>query len=1089
MDCPGCARSNRSDARFCDGCGRALAPGRGTRDVGAYTPRHLAEKILTQRSALEGERKQVTVLFVDVKSSLELAEEVDAEEWHRILDRFFHILSDGVHRFEGTVNQYTGDGIMALFGAPIAHEDHAQRACYAALHLARELRRYAQRLRREGGLDFHVRIGMNSGEVVVGRIGDDLRMDYTAQGHTVGLAARLEKLAEPGRAYLSEHTAALVSGYFDLEDLGEFKLRGISQAIRAFALEGLGALRTRFDVARQRGFSPFVGRRQELERLDAALERAAAGEGGAIAIVGDAGVGKSRLAFEFLQRCRERGVPVASCYGVSHGKAIPLLPVLEFLRDALEIRDEDDALRARRKIAGTLLLADREIADDLPLIFDLLGVADPAEPGPLIEGEGRERRVFAILRRVVQARSARGPSVVLFEDLQWFDTASQDFLAQLVRELSGTGTLLLLTYRPEFHSGLAAEPARVSLGPLGPEASEQLLGDLLGRDPALDSLALAIRERARGNPFFLEEVVQSLVEQGLLAGSRGAYRMTRSVEEIAIPRTVQALISARIDRLGERDKLLLDTAAVIGKSLSEPVLRHVSRLPDEELALGIQVLVSSEFLLEQGLYPERVLTFKHPLTQEVAYQSQLSDQRAPVHAAVARALEETDEGERLDEDAALIAHHWEQSGNGLAAARWVHRAARWIGPSNPAESMALWRKLLRLLEPAPRSPEISFLAARACRWLLFLGASQGMPAEEAARLYRTGRECSEQVRDRRSLALTLANYGFYQSQVIVDPKSSVECTREALRIAVASGRSGLELTIGVRLAQALGFWGRFLEATSLGQDLLARLGAEGAPEIDPLDHVTLYSTVGDALNEIGRPRQGVELIQRGLEVAARHGLTLNAGYCHNAYVRALALTGELAQADLHARAAMRSAERTGNVAMLVYALDVMGVAHQLNGRWSEAVGCGEQAVALSQRENVARNAENAHRAHLAHACLRAGDLPRAEEMAEAAVAASERCGPRYTPRAQIVLARVLLARDGLAARGRVEACLDNAQAAVDETEARIYEPVILEDWARLAELAGDTEQRTRLLRAAHERLLGMGLEVAAGRIERSLGAV
>jgi class 3 adenylate cyclase len=1087
--CGSCARELSPHARFCDGCGARVA-GEREHDVAlerrAYTPRHLAEKILTQRSALEGERKQVTVLFVDIQRSMELAEGIDPEDLHRLLDRFFQILADGVHRFEGTINQYTGDGVMALFGAPIAHEDHAQRACYAALHLGREVRRYAQQLRREQGLDFHVRMGLNSGEVVVGRIGDDLRMDYTAQGHTVGLAARLEKLAEPGRAYLTEHTAALASGFFELEDLGEFKLAGHSQATRVFGLQDVGPLRTRLDVARSRGFSRFVGRDREMAVLEQALAEAAEGRGQIVNVVADPGQGKSRLCFEFAERSRARGTGVTVGHGVSHGKTIPFLPILEYLREAFEIGEQDDEQRARKKLAGTLLLIDREIAEDLPLIFDFFGVPDPENPAPLVEGEGRERRVFAILRRLLEERAREAPQLILLEDLHWFDSASQTFLANLIEAVPDTRTLLLVNHRPEFVADWTGRPQaqQIALAPLAGDAIEALLADLLGTAAPLADLAATIRERARGNPFFIEEVVQSLVESGTLVGTRGAYRLTRPIAQLAIPRTVQALIAARIDRLGERDKLLLDNAAVIGKRFDERVLQSVSRLSDEDFADGVRALAAAEFIFEQAFYPERSYAFVHPLTQEVAYQSQLSDHRRAVHASVARALEELEDGSG-DEPAALIAHHWEASGNSLAAARWIHRAARRIGPSNPGEAMALWRKLLQLLPDAPERPEHAFLAARACRWLLFLGASMGMPPDEADTLFTRGKLHSEHTSDRRSLALIVANFGYYQAQIQVNPTLSVSCAREALRIADEAGNPLLQLTIGVRLAQALQFRGRFREAATLGQETLRRLEAPGAPEIDPLDQVTLFTTVGDSLNELGRPTDGIRLIEAGLALAGERGLALNAGFCHNAYVRAAALAGEPKKVEFHALAAMRAAERTGHLAMLVYAHDVLNLSHQLGGRWAAAVESGERAIAVSEEHGVAKISESGLRAHLTHAYLGADDIDAAREMGELALEASARCGPRYAPRVRIARARVLLRSAHADGGAALEAELDAAQAAVDESEARIYEPIILETAASLARVRGQDEQRKTLLAQALQRYREMGLDLQAERLAQT----
>ena len=371
--CSRCGKPNPAGSRFCNGCGgqlQATATAERAADPRSYTPKHLAEKILTSRSALEGERKQVTVLFADVKGSMDLAEQIDPEEWHRIMDRFFAILSEGVHRFEGTINQYTGDGIMALFGAPISHEDHAQRACYAALDLQQELRRYSDELRLERGLNFSVRMGLNSGEVVVGKIGDDLRMDYTAQGHTVGLANRMEQIAEAGKTLLTGDTAKVVLGYFQLRDLGETRVKGLNEPLHVFELEGVGRVRTRLDVSRSRGFTKFVGRQSEMAALDAALERVIAGDAQVVGVVAEPGTGKSRLCYEFAERCRARQIPVYEGHGVAHGKEVPLLPALEFQRVYFGITEQDTPRAVRDKIAGRMVLLDENLAQELPVMFD-----------------------------------------------------------------------------------------------------------------------------------------------------------------------------------------------------------------------------------------------------------------------------------------------------------------------------------------------------------------------------------------------------------------------------------------------------------------------------------------------------------------------------------------------------------------------------------------------------------------------------------------------------------------------------------------------------------------------------------------------
>src|SRR5262245_50601583 len=512
--CAACGAELPGRAKFCLECGKPISTDSlpPAPDPRSYTPKHLAEKILGSRSALEGERKQVTVLFADVKGSMELAEQVDPEEWHHILDRFFQLLAEGVHRFEGTVNQYTGDGIMALFGAPIAHEDHAQRACWAALHLREELSHYAEELKRTKGLGFAVRMGINSGEVVVGTIGDDLRMDYTAQGHTVGLAARMEQLAGAERVYLTEHTAALVSGYFRLRDLGPFTLKGVRDPLRVYELEGTGPLRTKLHVSRARGFSRFVGREEETAALEAALARATAGDAQVVGVVAEAGVGKSRLCYEFVQRCHARGIEVHEAHGAAHGKMVPYLLVLEFLRGYFGIGEQDTAQTTREKVAGRLLLLDPALADALPLLLDFLGVPDPERPLPHLDPEVRQQRLFDAMKRLTHARSRREPGVSLIEDLHWIDGASEAFLANLIDAVAGTRTLLVVTFRPEYDAAWMRRSyyQRLALRPLGPEAIAELLADRLGTDPSLAELGDRIRARTGGNPFFIEETVQAL---------------------------------------------------------------------------------------------------------------------------------------------------------------------------------------------------------------------------------------------------------------------------------------------------------------------------------------------------------------------------------------------------------------------------------------------------------------------------------------------------------------------------------------------------------------------------------------------------
>src|SRR5262249_30506165 len=574
MTCRSCGHENPAGARFCNHCGAHLAG--NAPDPRSYTPHHLVEKILARKSALEGERKPVTVLFADVARSMELAEQVDAEEWHRLLDRLFRILADGVHRYEGTINQYTGDGIMALFGAPIAHDDHAERAWAAALEMSRELRTLAEDVRREAGLDLAVRMGLNSGEVVVGRIGDDLRMDYTAQGHVVGLAARVQQLAPAGGVSVTGQTARLVSGFFDLLDRGEHSLKGASAPVRVFDLRGRGPIRTRFDQSRQRGFSRFVGRARELAWLETTLDAAKGGRPTIVLITAEPGAGKSRLCHELVER--RRGVAVYYSRALSHGRMLPFHAIAELARSLFGIGRNASAVTVRHTVEEGLQRAQSHDPIALAFWLELLGAPDPgrahAGRAPAAGRAGLSRpRGF-----LVGARAGREPIVLWIEDLHWLDPASEaalEVLAErmLAPESAGSMASLITTTRPDYRPAWFERAERLSLAPLAALDARALLDDWLGPDPALTPLRTCLQHGARGNPLFAEEMIRSLVEGGALAGERGAYTLTAAIDEIALPETVQAVLASRVDRLSPVDKDVLQSAAVIGRDVPSELLR------------------------------------------------------------------------------------------------------------------------------------------------------------------------------------------------------------------------------------------------------------------------------------------------------------------------------------------------------------------------------------------------------------------------------------------------------------------------------------------------------------------------------------
>jgi class 3 adenylate cyclase len=622
----------------------------------SYTPKHLAERILTSRSAVEGERKQVTVLFADLKGSMELLAGRDPEEARELLDAVLPRMMDAVHRQEGTVNQVMGDGIMALFGAPLALEEHALRACYAALAMQESIDQFA----REAGLSesVRIRVGLNSGEVVVRAIGSDLRMDYTAVGQTTHLAARMEQVASPGTTVMTADTLRLVEGYVHARTLGPTVVKGLPQPIEVFELVGT-ATRTRLQVSAARGLTPFVGRDTELDVLPRALARAREQHGQVVAVVGEAGVGKSRLFWEFTHSEQVDGWMVLETRSVSSGKATPYYPIIELLKVYFGIEERDDQRRMRERVEAKLATLGPTLEAARSPLLELLN-ADPNDPQwETIEPAQRRQRTMEYLKRLLLRQSQLQPLVVVFEDLHWIDSETQALLDGLVESLPTARLILLVNYRPEYQHrwGSKSYYTQLRVDPLTPQSAEALLDALLGADADLKSLKERLIERTEGNPFFLEESVRTLAETAVLIGARGAYRLGKPVSMIEIPATVQAILAARIDRLPPEDKQLLQSAAVIGKDVPFVLLRRIGgNVGEETLHQGLQQLQTGEFLYETSVFPELEYTFKHALTHDVAYGSLLHDRRRALHGSITDAIEQL-YANRIVEQVERLAHH------------------------------------------------------------------------------------------------------------------------------------------------------------------------------------------------------------------------------------------------------------------------------------------------------------------------------------------------------------------------------------------------------------------------------------------------
>jgi class 3 adenylate cyclase/tetratricopeptide (TPR) repeat protein len=779
-----------------------------------YTPKHLAEKILTSKAALEGERKQVTVLFADLKGSMELLADRDPEEARKLLDPVLEHMMEAVHRYEGTVNQVMGDGIMALFGAPLAHEDHAVRACYSALRMQENVKRYAEGIFRTYGVPVRIRVGLNSGEVVVRSIGSDLHMDYTAVGQTTHLAARMEQMADPGAILLTSDTLHLAEGFVQVRSLGAVAVKGLVTPAEIFELTGASAVRSRLQAAAARGLTTFVGRDTEMDTLFTALEQAKAGKGQVVAVVGEPGVGKSRLFWEFTHSHRTQGCLVLEAASVSYGKATTFLPVIDLLKDYFQIEPRDDTRKIDEKVTGKLFSLDRALESCLTPLLSVLDAPVEDAEWKRLDSALRRRRLLDGLCRLVLRESQVQPLVLVFEDLHWIDGETQAFLDQLMESLPTARLLLLVNYRPEYRHDWGSKTyyRQLRIDPLSPASADQLLGAPLGNDPSVIVLRPVLIARTEGNPFFLEESVQSLVETGALAGERGTYRLTRSPETLNIPATVQNILAARIDRLVPEDKRLLQAGSVVGKDVPYSLLQAIAEADETALRAGLARLQAAEFLYEVQLFPEAEYTFKHALTHEVAYGGLLQERRRALHARVMEAIEAR-YPDRLAEQTSGLAVHamrgevWEKA---LHYCREVGNKG--FDRRAYSESATGYEQALEALRHLPEGVGAALLAVELRQRLARTLINQGQ-FQRSVVLLDEAETLARQLDDQAPMRDVLAVLSWARREM-GDLDGAMAAASRALEIAVTIGDPVGQASASYRLGQvffSLGDFGRAAE--------------------------------------------------------------------------------------------------------------------------------------------------------------------------------------------------------------------------------------------------------------------------------------
>jgi class 3 adenylate cyclase/predicted ATPase len=1074
--CASCGTELPGGAKFCFQCAAPVSvPGSPARFASpeAYTPKHLVEKILTSKSALEGERKQVTVLFADLKGSMELLADRDPEESRKLLDPVLERMMEAVHRYEGTVNQVMGDGIMALFGAPVAHEDHAVRACYAALRMQESVKRYAEEVRRTQGTSVRIRIGLNSGDVVVRAVGNDLRMDYTAVGQTTHLAARMEQLADPGSTFLSPSTLALVEGQIQVKALGPMPVKGLAEPVSVYEMVGASTVRSRFQVAAARGLTAFVGRTTEMEQLYQALDHAKSGRGQLVAVVGEPGVGKSRLYHEFTHSHRVQDCFVIASTSVSYGKAASYFPLIDLLRTYFRIEGRDDARLIREKVTGRLLSLDRTLEPFLPAMLWLLDVTTDDPRWDRLDPPQRRQQILDGVKRLLLRESQNQPVVVVFEDLHWIDAETQALVDALIEALPATRVLMLVNYRPEYQHtwGSKTYYRQLRIDPLPATSAHQLLDSLLGSDPTVQPLKALLVQRTQGTPFFLEEGVRTLVETKVLLGDPGSYRLLKSLDAIEVPATVKALLAARIDRLRPEEKAVLQAAAVIGTDVPFEILQAIADIQSEELRRRLAQLQAAEFLYEIKIFPELEYTFKHALTHEVAYGSLVGDRRRTLHARIVEAIERL-YADRLDEQMERLAHHAVRSEVADKAVPYLYEAGtRAAQRSANGEAITYLRHGLDL---ASRLPPDRARMRHELRLLLALGPAlqqvQGFGADEVETTYTRARELCEQVGEPVELFQTLWGLWLY--------------------------------TVGGKA--------RFSEGPRIAQELLDLAERQGDPALllearHALSPTTLF--VGEPAAALYHAEQGMALYdqEQHRSLAFLYGGHDPGVCCHMHSALALWMLGYPRAALDRGRRGVTLARALAHPTSIANALPFLGVVQQLRGEVEEVHEVADSMMELAAAHSLPQwlavgrilsgwvQAERGHGvaqlqsavadyhskakfdfwdlyflALVAAACLKHGAIDDGLRAVMDALKGADQTGSQiYNAEFHRLRGELLLARDPADA-SQAEASFKQALAVAGNQNAKSWELRAALSLSRLWRRQGKRDEAGRLLRGVHD---------------------
>lgn len=1027
LRCPQCRKPLPLEAMFCDECGHKLgvpieAPSVDYSEPQSYTPKFLANKILSTRTYVEGERKLVTVLFADAANYTAMAEKLDPEEVHQIMDGCFKILMDEIHKYEGTITQFMGDGVMAIFGAPVAHEDHAQRACHAAISIQTGLWEYGEKIKKNTGVDFKMRIGLNSGSVIVGSVGDDLRMDYTALGDTVNLAARMEGLARPGSILVSTKTHKLVSDFFEFRSLGKVEIKGKEKPQEAYELIKAGEVETRIEAAAAKGLTKFVGRKNSMAALMEAYEKAQSRSGQVVGVVGEAGVGKSRLLFEFRNRLPQGEFTYHEGRCLHYGGTMAYLPILDILRKYFGIKEGDREFLIKKKLEERVGQLDESLRGALPFYQGLLSLEVQDEEYLKLEPKQKRDLTFEAIRDLLLWESQKKTVVLAVEDLQWIDRTSEEFLDYLIGWLANTKILLIILYRPEYtHQwGSKSYYDRIGLDQLTMESSAELVEAILEGADVIPELRDLILNRAAGNPLFMEEFTHTLLENGTIQRKDNQYVLSTKPSDVQVPDTIQGIIAARMDRLEDSLKRIMQVASVIGREFAFRLLQTITGMK-EELKFHLLNLQGLEFIYEKTLFPELEYVFKHALIQEVAYNSLLQKSKKEIHKKIGEAIEQI-YTERLGDFYEMLAYHYSKSDEYEKAQKYLRLSGDKAMRNHSAwEALRLYQETMNILGQMPESEDNKREQLEVVRSIYTPVLYLGYPEEYLA-ILQQGERLSNELGDERSLAWVYSMMGRYYA-FAGNAQESLIYLERALEVAREMEDVHLMVQTGFGNCGVLwvkGDYGKLHDMASSILQLIEKTNKVceffGLP-FSPYSMLCILC--GLALEGLGRFDEGDGLCEKGLRFATETKELFNLAnaeflYAFSCLIRgngtkgirhlqnclkyfeewqysglslALAflgfgyyLVGDLETALRYTEEALKIQEDAGTQALMSYRYWVMGMVHCDSGHPAKAKEFAEKALELSQ-ENSEKHLEGQSRALFGRILgkLNAKEIEKAEE--------------------------------------------------------------------------------------------------------------